>query len=471
MSARSYDLLIVGLGSAGLVAADFGARLGLKVGAVESGRVGGDCLWGGCVPSKALLASARAADTMRHADRYGLPRVEPEIDTTLVLERIRRIQAGIQRTDDNPELLAAKGVEVHLGAGRLSGPTSVQVEGGGELRARFILLCTGSRPSVPPISGLEGSGYLTSDTFWEQERLPASLVVIGGGPIAAELSQACVRLGTSVTVLQRGERLLPRDEPALAERVAARLRADGVEIVYGAEAEEVSVSGGGERIVRARVGGALREFGAAEVLVAAGRAPNVKDLGLAAAGVETDDDGIAVDGKLRTSVPTIYAAGDLAGRYRFTHTAGYEAGIAVRNMFVPLHSKATEHVPWCTFTDPELAHVGMTEAEARSKHRLGVRVWRLDLSEVDRARTDDATEGEIRIVTVWGKVKGAHVLAPNAGDLIGELTLAIDRGRRLIDLAQLIHVYPTQSVAFSQLGGEATYALTDRLRRLIRSKA
>jgi len=270
-------------------------------------------------------------------------------------------------------------------------------------------------------------------------------------------------------VVQRGERILPREEPDLAERLCGLLRADGVEVVLGAEPTGVAVDGA-DKLIRAEVGGTEREWRAREIMIAAGRAPNVEGLGLEALGIEANPDGVVVDDALRTSAESVYAAGDLAGRYHFTHTAGYEGAIAVRNMFFPARSKATELVPWCTFTDPELAHVGLTEAEARDRHG-GVKVWRHDLSAVDRARTDGATEGEIRIVTRRSKIVGAHVLAPNAGDLIGELTMAIDEGKRLRDLAGLIHVYPTQSVAFSQLGGEATYELTDRFSFLVRSRA
>ena len=470
MAPRSYDLVIVGLGSAGLVAADLASHLGLKVAAVERDRVGGDCLWTGCVPSKALLASARAAHAMRNADRYGLSAVEPEIDSSRVLERIRRIQAEIERTDDNPELLAQKGVDVHFGSATLTGSRSVEVEGVGELQARFILLCTGSRPAIPRLPGLAETGYLTSETFWGQERLPESLLIIGGGPVAVEISQACARLGVRTTLLQRGERILSREEPELADRLCGLLRTDGVEVVLDADADSAGIDGD-EKVVRATVAGERRQWRVQEIMVGAGRAPNLEGLGLEELGIETTEDGVAVDGALRTSVRSVYAAGDLAGRFRFTHTAGYEGAIAVRNMFLPARSKATELVPWCTFTDPELAHVGTTEAEARERHGKSVQVWRHDLAENDRARTDDATEGEVRIVTVKGKVAGAHVLAPNAGDLIGELTLAIEQGRRLRDLATLIHVYPTHSVTLAQLGGEASYELADRIRFLVRSRA
>jgi len=466
---RGYDLVIVGLGSAGLVAADLAAHLGLKVAAVERDRIGGDCLWGGCVPSKALLASARAAHAMRTADRFGLTPVEPLIDTKPVLERIRRIQHDIERSDDNPELLAAKGVDVHFGAARLVGPRTVDVEGVGELHARFVLLCTGSRPAIPEVPGLSEAGYLTSETFWDQERLPESIVTIGGGPVGVELSQACARLGVRTTLLQHGERLLPREEPALADRLGGLLRCEGVEVVTDAHAHGVAVEAG-EKVVRATVGEQPREWRAQQIVVGAGRAPNVEGLGLGEQGIEVNDRGVVVDGALRTSVRSVYAAGDLAGRFLFTHTAGYEGGVAVRNMFFPARSKATELVPWCTFTDPELAHVGPTEAEARERFGTRARVWRYDLAESDRARTDDATEGEIRILTVRGKIVGAHLLAPNAGDLIGELTLAIDRGKPLRDLATLVHVYPTRSLAFAELGGQASYELADRFGFLVRSR-
>jgi len=464
----SYDLVIVGMGSGGMVAAEFASNLDIKVAAVERDRVGGDCLWTGCVPSKALLASAKAAHTMRHADKYGLTPVEPEIDTARVFERIRSIQGDLADTDDNADRFTEAGIDVHFGAARLTGPNTVEVEGVGELQARFMLLCTGSRPAVPPIPGLEEAGFLTSESVWDIQRAPVSLVVIGGGPISIEMSQAFARLGVKTTVLQKGERILPRDEPELVARLTDRLREDGVDLVLDVDIESVAVQDG-VKVVRAAGG---REWRAQQILVGAGRKPNVEGLGLEEIGVKVGTRGVETDGKLRTSVKSVYAAGDLAGRFLFTHSAGYEAAGAIRNMFFPGSSEATDFVPWCTYTDPELAHAGMTEAEAIERHGADdVHVWTHDLSHSDRARADSAADGEIRVVTHKGRMVGAHALTPNAGEVIHELALAISEGKKLSDLGGLVHVYPTLSVGIGQLAGEAAYERAGKLGFLVRSKA
>ncbi|MGI9095217.1 MAG: dihydrolipoyl dehydrogenase family protein [Thermoleophilaceae bacterium] len=471
MPERSYDLVIVGMGSAGMVAAEFASTLDIKVAAVERDRVGGDCLWTGCVPSKALLASARAANTMRHADRYGLTAVEPEIDTARVFERIRSIQADLAGTDDSPDRFTEKGVDVHFGAARLTSPETLEVEGVGTVRSRFFLLCTGSRPATPPVPGLQEAGYLTSESVWEIERAPESLVIIGGGPISMELSQGFARLGVETSVLERSPSVLPRDEPALAARLAEQIRADGVELVTGVEVESVAVEEPA-KVVRGKVAGAPREWQAAEIFVAAGRRPNVESLGLKEVGVATGPDGVIVDTSLRSSVKSVYAAGDVAGRFLFTHSAGYEAAAAIRNMFFPGSSDAPDFVPWCTYTDPELAHAGLTEAEAREQDGDDVHVWRHDLEHSDRARTDSAPGGEIRIVTAkGGRILGAHALMPNAGEVIHELALAISEKKKLSDLGSLVHVYPTLSMGIGRLAGEASYARAGRLGFLVRSKA
>jgi len=471
MSKLSYDLVIVGMGSAGMVAAEFASKLDIKVAAVERDRVGGDCLWTGCVPSKALLASAKAAHAMRHADRYGLTAVEPEIDTARVFERIRSIQADLAATDDNADRFTDAGVDVHFGAARLTGPNTVDVEGVGELRARFVLLCTGSRPAVPSIPGLEEAGFLTSESVWEVERAPESLVVIGGGPISIEIAQGLARLGVQVTVLQRGPRILPRDEPALAERLTEQVRAEGVELVLDVETDAVAVESGA-KVVRGTAAGVRAEWRAREIMVGAGRRPNLEGLGLEELGVATGPKGVVVDGAMRTSVKSIYAAGDLAGRFLFTHSAGYEAAAAVRNMFFPGSSDATDFVPWCTYTDPELAHAGMTEAQARSEHGDdAVHVWRHDLSHSDRARADGHPDGEIRIVTAKGRMVGAHALCTSAGEVIHELALAIHERKKLSDLGSLVHVYPTLSMGIGQLAGDASYERAGKLGFLVRSRA
>ena len=455
------------MGSAGMVAAEFASTLGVKVAVAERGRPGGDCLWTGCVPSKALLASAKAAHTIRHADAYGLEAVGPIGGTTAVWARMKQIQGQIAATDDDPERFEAMGVDVLAGAARLTSPTSVRV--GEPHTTRFVLIATGSRPALPPIDGLAGAAPLTSESIFALDQAPKSIVMIGGGPICVELAQGLARLGVRVTVLQRGARLLAHEEPELAERLAACLRAEGVEIVTNVEADRVSVDQStGMKTVHA----GERSWTAVDVFVGAGRTPNVEGLGLEEAGVRLGAPGIVVDASLRTSVKSIYAAGDVAGRHHFTHAAGYEAARAVRNMFLPGRSRGEYLVPWCTFTDPELAHAGLTEAQARARHGDGaVRVWRQDLAHSDRARTDSAAGGELRIVTAKGRIVGAHVLAPAAGELIGELALAIDRGLKLTELASVVHVYPTIALAIQQVAAQASYAKAQRYRRFVRSRA
>jgi pyruvate/2-oxoglutarate dehydrogenase complex dihydrolipoamide dehydrogenase (E3) component len=473
MAARS-DLIIVGMGSGGMVAAEFAATLGVKVVVVERERVGGDCLWTGCVPSKALLASAKAAHTMRHADHYGLAPCEPRIDTARVFKRVRDVQARIAATDDNAARFEAMGIEFRFGPARLVGPRTVRVgDGAGaeELEARFILLCTGSRPAVPPIPGLRDAGFLTSETLWDLLEAPASLISIGGGPIAIELSQAFTRLGVPTTVLQRAPGILEKDEPELVQTLMARLRDEGVGLELDAQLESVAVEDG-TKVVRGTVGGEAREWRAAEILLGAGRTPNVDGLGLDAAGVEVDARGVVVDDAYRTSVKSIYAAGDVAGRWLFTHAAGYEASRAVRNMFFPGSASGPFLVPWCTFTDPELAHAGLTVAQATERHGSdAVQVWRMGLDHSDRARAETAGDGAIVLVAAKGKLVGAHALAPAAGELINELAVAIQNGTKLADLASVVHVYPTLAIAIQQLAGEAAYEGAARYRWLVRSVA
>ena len=468
-----YDVVIVGMGSGGMVAAEFAATLGLRVAVVEKGRVGGDCLWTGCVPSKALLASAKAAHTMRVADRYGLPSVVPEIDTSLVWKRIRAVQQEVAGTDDNPDRFRAMGIEIVEGQARLSGPNSVEVTGtdgtGPVLETRFVLLCTGSRPAAPPIAGLAQAGYLTSETLFEVERPPRSVVMIGGGPIAIEMAQGFTRLGIGVTVLQKGPGILPRDEPDLVAILTEVLREDGVDLRLDVDTTKVTVEGG-RKVVHGTEGGATRQWPADELLVAVGRTPNVEGLGLEEAGVRVGRRGVEVDGRMRTSVPSIYAAGDVAGRFLFTHSAAYEGVRAIRDMFFPGKGTVTDFVPWCTFTDPELAHAGLTVAEARERHGDDVDVWRQDLTHSDRARAEGATRGVVLIVTADKKVVGAHILAPSAGEMIHELALAINQGVRFTEVASLIHVYPTLATSIGQLAAEAAFEGAKRFRWLVRKE-
>jgi pyruvate/2-oxoglutarate dehydrogenase complex dihydrolipoamide dehydrogenase (E3) component len=465
--ANVYDLVIVGMGSGGMVAAEFTATLDLRFAAVERGRLGGDCLWTGCVPSKALIASARVAHHMRTADRYGITAVEPDVDTARVWRRIHAVQDEIAATDDSPARFTDLGVELIAGEARVTGPHTVEA-GGRVLDTRYILLCTGSRPATPPVEGLAEAGFLTSESVFELERAPESLVVIGGGPICIEMAQALRRLGVPVTVLQRGPRILPRDEPELVTVLTRVLREEGVELLLDVEVQRVTVENG-RKVVHGSVAGTPGRWEAAEILVGAGRRPNVEGLGLEEVGVAVGPRGITVDERMRTTVPSIYAAGDLAGRHLFTHAAGYEGIRAVRDMFFPGRGTARALIPWCTFTDPELAHAGMTVAEARAAHGEDeVEVFRHDLIHSDRARADGATEGAIIIVTAEGRVVGAHILAPTAGEMIAELTLAITRRLKLSEVAGSIHVYPTLSLGISQLAAEAAFASAQKFHWLVR---
>jgi len=466
-----YDVVIVGMGSGGMVASEFAATLGLRVAVVERGRVGGDCLWTGCVPSKALLASAKAAHTMRVADRWGLPPVDPEIDTSLVWKRIRAVQQAVASTDDDPDRYRAMGVEIVDGTATLTGPHTVRVTGPddsvSDLETRFVLLCTGSRPAVPPIEGLADVGYITSETVFELERGPSSVVMIGGGPIAIEMAQGFARLGIGVTVLQKGPGILPRDEPDLVAILSRILVDDDVDLRLNVTTERVAVENG-RKVVYGTENGVAARWDADELMVAVGRRPSTAGLGLEEVGVEIGPKGVVVDQRMRTTVSSVYAAGDLAGRFLFTHSAAYEGVRAIRDMFFPGKGTVTDFVPWCTFTDPELAHAGSTVAEAESRWSDGVKVWRMDLVHSDRARADGAPEGAIVIVTHDKRVVGAHILAPSAGEMIHELALAISRGLSFGDVASLIHVYPTLSTSIGQLAAESAFEGAKRLRWLVR---
>lgn len=454
---RRYDLVIVGMGSGGMVAAEFAASLGLRVAVVERGRVGGDCLWTGCVPSKALLASAKVAHHLRTAGRWGLPASAPEIDTGAVWARIRAVQHEIAATDDNPERFRALGVELITGTGRLTGPHTVDVDGR-SLRTRYVLVCTGSRPATPPIPGLAAAGYLTSENVFEIERAPARVLAIGGGPIAIEMAQGLTRLGVAVTVLQKGPGILARDEPELVAILTRRLREEGVDLRLDVDVERVAVGEGG-KVVHGTQAGEPTSWEADELLVGVGRRPNVEGLGLEGVGVEVGPRGVTVDDRMRSTAPSVYAAGDVAGRFLFTHSAAHEALRAVRDMFFPGRGTVSGLVPWCTFSDPELAHAGLTEREARKLHGGEVEVHRMDLSHSDRARAEGDAEGRIVVVCgPKGRLLGASILAASAGEMIHELALLIKDERRLTDLSSLIHVYPTLSTSIGQVAAEATFA-------------
>ena len=453
-----YDLIVIGAGSAGLVAARFARQIGLSVAMIERSRVGGDCTWTGCVPSKALLRAAGVAHSIRTANRFGLSVFEPQVDLRVVMQRIRSVIRGIYDTE-SPAALSGEGIEVIPGEASFTGPDSVSIDGR-SLTARRFLVCTGASPVIPPLPGLDGVDYLTYETVWELDELPPSLAVIGAGAVGCELAQAFARLGSRVTLIEAADRLLPLEDPEVSEVLSRRFTAEGIDLRVGAEARSVHRGRGTAVSIELSEG---TDVIADALLVAVGRRPNVAGLGLETAGVKYSTGGIQVDRRLRTANKRIYAAGDVTGGPQFTHYAGWQGFMAVRNAFLPGNATAVfQHVPRATFTDPEVAQAGMTEREAREQlgERAEVAHWPLD--EVDRALTDGETEGFVKAVhQPNGRILGATIVAARAGEMVHEWTLAIDKGLKLGDFAQSIHVYPTYSMATQQL------ALRPYLQRLL----
>ena len=461
-----YDLAIIGAGSAGLTAARFANRLGKRVALIEANRVGGDCTWTGCIPSKALLQAARVAHTIRTAGRYGVIAGRPAVDFPGLMARIRSVVAQIYALE-SPDALRAEGIDVIESRAEFQDAHTV-VAGPRRITAQSFLICTGASPLVPPVPGLAHTPYLTYETFWQLTALPARLIIIGGGPIGCELAQACQRLGSRVTLVEARDRLLPNDEPEASAIVANSLRDDGVDLQLSAPVESASRPDNGSVIVTA----AGRDIAGDALLVAVGRRPNVAGLGLDAAGVAGDAGGITVNDFLRTGVRNIYAAGDCAGGYQFTHYAGYQGAMAVRNALLPGRARARpRHIPWATFTDPEVARAGCTEQEARQRFGDKVRVSAWPMSQIDRALTDGATDGFIKVVhRPDGTVLGATVAGQRAAEVIQEWAIAVDRRMKFGDLAKTLHAYPSLATGSQQLAWEAYLAgLTGGFRgRLLR---
>jgi pyruvate/2-oxoglutarate dehydrogenase complex dihydrolipoamide dehydrogenase (E3) component len=468
--AGRYNLVVLGAGTAGLVTAAGAAGLGAKVALVERHLMGGDCLNVGCVPSKALIRSARAAAEVRGAGAYGVDVPEgTRADFARVMERVRRVRAEIS-PNDSARRFRELGVDVFLGEGRFSGPDRVEVAGR-TLRFARAVIATGARAAAPPIPGLGEAGYLTNETLFTLKELPQRLVVVGAGPIGCEMAQAFARLGSRVVLAENARGVLPREDPDAARIVAEALRRDGVEISCATEIREVRRAAGGEKRLFLDCDGKVGEVAADAILVAVGRAPNVEGLDLEAAGVAYDRSGVKVDDRLRTTNRRVFAAGDVCFRYKFTHTADALARIVIRNALFFGRARASAFtVPWCTYTTPELAHVGLSENEAR-KRGVAVDVLRLELGDVDRARLD-GDEGLLKVVVKKGtdRILGATLVARNAGDMISEVTLAIVAGAGLKTLAETIHPYPTQAEVLKRAGDAWNRGrLTPGVKRLFRT--
>jgi len=449
--APRYNLVVIGAGTAGLVTAAGAAGLGARVALVEKHLMGGDCLNVGCVPSKALLRAARIAADVRDAGAYGV-RVPPGafVDFPAVMERMRRLRAEIS-PHDSARRFQELGVDVFLGEGRFTGPDVVTVDGK-TLRFRKAVIATGARATVLPVPGLAEAGCLTNETVFTLTELPRRLAVIGAGPIGCELAQAFARFGARVTLLEALHQILPREDRDAAARVEAALRRDGVAINCCCKITRVRKEGPDK--VLTLEGGGCPELPVDDILLGVGRAPNVEGLGLEAAGVAYDQAGVKVNDRLQTSNKRIFAAGDICSPYKFTHAADAMARLVVRNaLFLGRARASALTMPWCTYTDPEVAHVGLYEKEA-GERGLKVQTFVQDLADVDRPVIDGETDGFVKVHVRQGtdKILGATIVARHAGDMISELTLAMVGGLGLKTIADTIHPYPTQAEAVKKVG-------------------
>jgi pyruvate/2-oxoglutarate dehydrogenase complex dihydrolipoamide dehydrogenase (E3) component len=444
-----YNLVVLGAGTAGLVSAIGAAGLGAKVALIEARLMGGDCLNVGCVPSKALISAARLAADVRRSDELGVNiHGDVEVDFPAVMERMRRLRARISANDSAHRYRDA-GVDVFIGRGKFSGPDRIEVEGK-TLEFKRAVIATGGRAAAPPIEGIEEAGYLTNETVFSLTELPRRLLVIGAGPIGCELSQAFVRFGAEVHLLEGAGQILTREDPDAAERVEKALRRDGVQLIPNCKVTRVSKQGS-DKLVELECGGQCRTISVDEILVSVGRAPNVEGIGLESAGVDYDARrGIVVDDHLRTTNPKVFAAGDCCFKYKFTHTADALARIVVQNALfgLPFMKKKASAltIPWCTYTDPEIAHVGLYEKDAKAKG-IPVRTFVQELEDVDRAILDGSDEGFIKVHVKEGtdEILGATIVASHAGEMVSELTLAMTAGVGLGAIAGTIHPYPTQA--------------------------
>ncbi|MEO0693158.1 MAG: FAD-dependent oxidoreductase [Pseudomonadota bacterium] len=430
------DICVIGAGSGGLSVAAGAVQMGAKVVLLEGHKMGGDCLNFGCVPSKALIAAGKQAHGMQTGQPYGVTPVMPEVSYAAAKDHVHKVIETIAPVDSQ-ERFEGLGVHVIREYGRFISETEVQA-GATIIEARRFVIATGSSPFVPPIPGLEDVTYYTNENIFDLREKPEHLLIIGGGPIGMEMAQAHIRLGSKVTVIE-GMKAMGKDDPEMAAIVLDKLREEGVEIAEDALAEQISQTDG-VITVETKDG---RSFSGSHVLMAVGRKANIGDMGLDKAGVKYDR-AIDVDAGLRTANRRIYAIGDVAGGLQFTHVAGYHAGVIIRSMLFGLPAKArTDHIPWATYTDPELAQVGLTEAQARTEYGARLEVTRFEFSENDRAIAEGKTTGLIKVMIVKGRPVGASIVGPQAGELIGVWALVIANKLKMGAVANMVAPYPT----------------------------
>jgi pyruvate/2-oxoglutarate dehydrogenase complex dihydrolipoamide dehydrogenase (E3) component len=445
--AENFDVVVIGAGTAGLVTASGCARLGRKTALIEREEreaLGGDCLWTGCVPTKALVASAKLAHQMRHAADYGLEPVEVRITPRSVMESMRDRRRYISK-HDHPDKFRKLGVDVIQGNARFVSPREVEV-GDRRLVAKDIVIATGSRTFIPPVEGLAETGYLDHASFLDQDEFPKSVIILGGGAIGTEFSQILRRFGCEVTLVEMGRGIISREDKDVSARLHEILEKEGVRFRSGWGAKKVWVENGSKRVRIESKEGQIDEIEADEIFVASGRRGNIEGLDLEAAGVETERSYVVADKYLQTSVPRIWACGDIHGKLQFTHVAAFEAVKLVRNILFPGKSAISyDHIPWGVYTDPEVGRIGVTEEQAVAEHgRENVKVFKVEMDDVDRAVVDRSAKGFLKFVCdPKGRILGAHAFCANASTLIEEIVLARKKGVRISELAQLVSPYPS----------------------------
>ncbi|HMO15895.1 MAG TPA: mercuric reductase [Pirellulaceae bacterium] len=451
-----YNLVVIGAGTAGLVTAAGAAGLGANVALVERGLMGGDCLNVGCVPSKAIIAAARQAAAIRDADQYGIQASKPQVDFAEIMQRMRRLRAAIS-PHDSAKRFSELGIDVFFGLGAFTCSNTVAV-GDQTLHFKKAVIATGARAAELPIPGLKEAGYLNNESLFSLTKLPERLIVIGGGPIGCEMAQSFARFGSKVTLIELASRVLAREEPDAALIVQQAMQNDGVELVLGAKILRVERQGE-DRVVVVSRDNDERRISGDEILVSVGRTPNLDGLGLETVGVAYHpQQGVEVDDRLRTTNRNIFAAGDVCSKYKFTHAADFLARIVIQNALFMGRSRASKLIiPWCTYTSPEIAHVGVYPSEAAEK-AIQMNTFDQPLSNVDRAVLDGETEGFVRVHCRKGsdRIVGATIVAARAGDMIGEIVMAMKHRIGLGKIASVIHPYPTQAEAIRKLGDQFT---------------
>lgn len=440
-----YDVVVIGAGSGGITAAVTAAGFGKKVLLIDKNKPGGECTWSGCVPSKALIHEAKKVHTVRSAVK------NYSYDSKNALDHVHAVRENIY-SHETPEALSKSGIEYLQGEASFKDSRTVLVEVR-EIRGKKYIISTGSSPFVPPIEGLESVPYLTNESVFELERLPKSMIILGGGPIGIELAQAVSRLGTDVQLVEMMPVLIFREEKEFSVAIANRLSEEGVELHLGAKANFISQSED-KIVLRFERDGEELTIEADSLLVAIGRKPNLDGLELDNAGIKYNRKGIEVNSRLQTSSPHIYAIGDVVGPYQFSHMANAQGILAMQNAILPFKRKMNyDHVAWVTFTEPELARAGKTEAEARESHGDSIRIYDYDFNQLDRAMTGGETIEKMKVILdKKGKVLGVSVLADRAGELIGEAQLLKTRGINFAKMGSVIHPYPTYSEVYSKIG-------------------